>query len=225
MKHIKIVTTILLFIVCCIGSQPLQAQTPCTPNSISCTVCSCTSALAADCTEEARIIDVYTSSPTCFATVHYRIRKCTTSCYANTCQISIDEVDVLPAQNFCVGCNLSTAAQLKSFLEQAVNQILMHGAFYGPCGNTGAGNQTFNFVVSKPVCWKQLSGSGGSLVGGLYSYKYEPCNRDYCCISSFCVDLHSDGTYYIAEAGPYICPSSPPVNCTSGCSGGMQICQ
>jgi hypothetical protein len=170
-------------------------------------------------------MEVYTINPDCIATVFYRIKKCSTQCILGiNCQILIDSITVDEPQNDCVTCEVSTAGDMKEFFVQIERMLLMHGGFYGPCGYNPTGNNTFNYTVGKPACWKKSSSGGGGLVNGIWKAKYEPCNRNTCCVSSYCVDIDQYGGYTINKTGPVACPQPPPINCASGCSGGLNIC-
>jgi hypothetical protein len=228
MKTIKLLLAALTLILSLDASQSIYAQSdnPCNPDSTACTECACRVLLPEGCTEESRLMVVYTDNPDCLATVYYRLRFCENDCYPNKCQLIIDSVTVDQVEYDCVNCAVVTAADMKEFLAQIERQLLMHGAYNTLCNHILTGNQTFNYYVAKPACWKRKAGSGGGiLVDGVWVYQYEPCNHDQCCVSNYCVYVDQYGSYYIAKVGPSVCPGPEPLDCQDGCTGGMFICE
>lgn len=222
MKTLKNIIFAALTVISCFCASPLSAQAPivlCTPETLtpSCDACACTLALPTGCTEKTYWLEVFTTSPNCHLTVEFRIRLCPPGeCYEEKCQVTIDKIYPFGG---CDTCQIASTADLKEAMEQIQVFILAH--LYEACGNLTPGN-TYNYVVSKPACWKKVT-TGGGAGGGTGTVTYEPCDRSECCVSSFCDTWDTDGRHYIVQSGPIPCPNNPP-NCANNCPDAMMIC-
>jgi len=234
MKQIKItIATLALFLS--VGAvQSVLAQTPpipCSPTVLNpkCDNCVCNSGLPEGCTETSRTMLIYSTNPNCLATVYYRLRKCEypAVCYPNKCQIIIDSVVVDPWESDCVQCEVTTTTDMKAFLAQIERQILMHGAYYGGCGYLPASpTSSYNYVMGKPACWKKTTSLYHySLTDSVYISKYEPCDLNICCISSYCMTINEYGTFNIVKVGPEACPEEYDCALISGCAPSMDVCK
>lgn len=229
MKQIKMIFAALFLLVAVGATQTIWAQTPpipCTPDNIPCNTCACEAEAPEGCTETSRVMLIYTTNPNCLATVHYRLRLCTTegSCYRDRCQLIIDKIVVDPWSSSCLSCDVINETDMKAFLAQIERQILMHGAYYGGCNFLPASpTSSYNYVIAKPACWKKSSVGGGPSSAGTTTF--EPCDRNVCCISSYCMTINQYGTFNIVKVGPTACPTTYDCTIISGCSPAFDICK
>ncbi|MBK9247913.1 MAG: hypothetical protein IPM69_07330 [Ignavibacteria bacterium] len=118
---------------------------------------------------------------------------------------------------------------MKAFLAQIERQILMHGAYYGGCNYTPqvtpipTNINAYRFVVAKPACWKKTTTGGG--VSGPATITFEPCDRNVCCISNYCMTVNQYGTFTIVKVGPVACPASYDCTIISGCNPAFDVCK